>query len=48
MQGGSDNQLRGFLAGPFSIEVEKNIHGVDLYVVPLKNPMLLGLDFLLG
>jgi hypothetical protein len=31
MQADSDDQLRGFLAGPFSIQVGENIHRVELY-----------------
>jgi hypothetical protein len=48
IQAGSDDQLRGFLAGPFSIQVGESIHRVDLYVAPMKNSKLLGLDFLQG
>jgi hypothetical protein len=39
MQAGLDDQLRGFLAGPFSIQVGENIDPVDLCMVPLKNPI---------
>jgi hypothetical protein len=49
MQAGSDDQLRGFLVGPFSI------YGGGEYpssgfvcVAPLKSPMFLDLDFLQG
>lgn len=31
-----------------SIKVGKNVHKVDLYVAPLKDLMLLGVDFLRG
>jgi hypothetical protein len=48
MQTGLIDQLREFLAGPFSIQVGENIHQVDLYVLLLKNPIFLGLDFLQG
>jgi hypothetical protein len=48
MQDGSDDQLRGFLAGPFSIQMGNNIDRVDLYVAPLKNSVFLRLDFLQG
>jgi hypothetical protein len=44
MQAGSDDQLRGFSAGPFSIQVWENIHRVNVYVAL----MFLGLDFLQG
>jgi hypothetical protein len=37
MQAGSDGELRGFLTGPFSIQVGESIHRVDLYVLPIKN-----------
>jgi hypothetical protein len=46
MQAGVDARLKGFIAGPFSIQVGENIQEVDLYVAPLKDPMLLGIDFL--
>lgn len=45
LQGGTGAQLSGFIAGPFSIQVGENVHEVDLYVAPLKDPMLLRLDF---
>jgi hypothetical protein len=46
MQAGVDARLKGFIAGPFSIQVGENIQEVDLYVAPLKDPMLLETDFL--
>jgi hypothetical protein len=46
MQAGVDARLKGFIAGPFSIQVGENIQEVDLYVAQLKDPILLGIDFL--
>lgn len=41
-------KLNGFIAGPFSIQVGDNVQEIGLYVASLKDPMLLGLDFLRG
>ena len=39
-------RLKGFIAGPFDVKAGQNVHLVDLYVAPLKDSMLLGMDFL--
>lgn len=41
MQPGAGTRLEGFIAGPFSTQVGENVHNVDSYVAPLKDPMLL-------
>nr|XP_022308860.1 uncharacterized protein LOC111114716 [Crassostrea virginica] len=46
MQAGDNASLRGFVAGPFDVGVGRHTHRMDLYVAPLKDPMLLGMDFL--
>ena len=46
MLAGDDARLRGFVAGPFDVRVGWGTHKLDLYVAPLKDPMLLGMDFL--
>ena len=45
LQVGDGARLKGFIAGPFDVKVEQNVHQVDLYVAPLKDSMLLGMDF---
>ena len=39
-------RLKGFITGPFDVKAVQNVHQVDLYVAPLKDSMLLGMDFL--
>ena len=46
MLAGDDARLRGFVAGPFDVRVGWGTHKLDLYVAPLKDPMLLGMDYL--
>ena len=46
MQAGDSAHLRGFVAGPFDVRVGRRTHRMDLYVAQLKDPMLLGMNFL--
>ena len=46
MQAGDNASLRGFVAGLFDVRVGRRTHRMDLYVATLKDPMLLGMDFL--
>ena len=46
MQAGDNASLRGFVAGPFDVRVGRRTHRMELYAAPLKDPMLLGMDFL--
>ena len=46
MQAGDNALLRGFIVGPFDVRVGRRTHRMDLYVAPLRDPMLLGIDFL--
>ena len=46
LQAGNVARLKGFIAGPFVVQVGQNVHQVDLYVAHLKDSMLLGMDFL--
>ena len=39
-------RLKGFIAGPFNVKAWQSARQVDLYVAPLKDSMLLGMDFL--
>ena len=45
-QTGDGAHLKGFIAGLFDVKAGQSTHQVDLYVVPLKDSMLLGMDFL--
>ena len=46
LQAGDGARLKGFKAGPFDVKAGQSACEVDLYVAPLKDPMLLGMDFL--
>ena len=46
LQAGDGAHLKGFIAGPFDVKAGQNVHQMDLYVAPLKDSMLLGMDFL--
>ena len=46
MQAGDNSSLRGFVAGLFDVRVGRRTHRMHLYVATLKDPMLLGMDFL--
>ena len=48
LQAGDDARLKGFIAGPFNVKAGQNVRNYqeDLYVAPLKDSMLLGIDFL--
>ena len=36
MQAGVSARLRGFVAGPFDVRVERRTHKIDLYVAPSR------------
>ena len=46
LQAGDGACLKGFIAGPFDVMAGQSACQVDLYVAPLKDSMLLGMDFL--
>lgn len=46
LQAGSGANLQRFVAGPFDLRVGQHTHQIDLYVAPLKDRMLLGMDIL--
>lgn len=46
LQAGHGARLKGFVAGPFDFRVGRHTHRVDLYVAPLKDQMLLGMDIM--
>ena len=46
LQAGDGACLKGFIAGPFGVMAGQSARQVDLYVAPLKDSMLLGMDFL--
>ena len=48
MQAGADARRKGFIAGSFAIKAGRSLLNMDLSVAPLKDPMLLGVDFLRG
>ena len=45
LQAGDGARLKGFIAGPFVVQAGQNVHQVDLNIAPLKDSMLLGMDF---
>ena len=46
LEAGDGTRLKGFIAGYFDVKAGQNIHQVDLYLAPLKDSMLLKMDFL--
>ena len=46
MQAGDGAHLKGFIAGQFNVKAGQSTHQVDLYVAPLNDSILLGMDFL--
>ena len=43
---GKDLSMTGFRVGPVGISLEATKYVQNLYVAPIENPMLLGLDFM--
>ena len=43
---GKGMQMNGFIAGPFQVILGTHQFSVDIYVAPIEEEMLLGLDFL--
>jgi hypothetical protein len=39
-------QMNGYIAGPFQVVLGTHLFAVEIYVVPIEEDMLLGLDFL--
>ena len=46
LQAWDGSRLKAFIAGPFDVEAGKSARQVDLCVAPLKDSMLLGMNFL--
>ena len=46
MQVGDGAHLKGFIAGPFDVKAGQSTYQVNKPVAPLKDSMLLGMDFL--
>ena len=46
MQAGDGARLKGFIACQFDVKAGQSTHQVNLYVSPLKDSLLLGIDFL--
>ena len=48
LQAGDSARLKGFIADPFDVKAGQNVRNYqeDLYVAPVKDSMLLGIDFL--
>ena len=46
LKNGDDAQLKGFIEGPFDVKSGQSAYQVDLYLAPLKDSMLLEMDFL--
>jgi len=44
--GGKGMQMNGFIAGPFQVVLGTHKFSVDMYVAPIEEEMLLGLDIL--
>ncbi|XP_062615272.1 uncharacterized protein LOC134277010 [Saccostrea cucullata] len=45
-QAGENAELEGFIAGPVTVCIGQQEHEMKLYVAPLQDSMLLGMDFL--
>jgi hypothetical protein len=43
---GKGMQMNGYIAGPFQVVLGKHLFTVEIYVAPIEEDMLLGLDFL--
>jgi len=43
---GKGLQMNGFIAGPFRVELGEQTFSINIYVAPIGDEMLLGLDFL--
>jgi transposase InsO family protein len=43
---GREMVMQGFIAGPFRLTIGEQEYQVDMYVAPIQDDMLLGLDFL--
>ena len=43
---GKGMQMNGYIAGPFQVVLGTHLFAVEIYVVPIEEDMLLGLDFL--
>ncbi|XP_056011186.1 uncharacterized protein LOC130051924 [Ostrea edulis] len=46
VQAGENARMRGFIIGPVAVRLGDTEHNVDLYVAPLQDQMLLGMEFL--
>ena len=46
MQAGDGARMKGFITGPFDFKAGQSALQVDLYVAPLKDSLLLAMDFL--
>ncbi|XP_056003459.1 uncharacterized protein LOC130046578 [Ostrea edulis] len=46
VQAGENARMRGFVIGPVAVCLGDTEHNVDLYVAPLQDQMLLGMEFL--
>ena len=46
LQAGDAARLKGFISGPFDVKAGQSARQVYLYVAPLKDSVLLGMDFL--
>ena len=42
---GKGMQMKGYIAGPFQVVLGTHLFTVEIYVVPIEEDMLLGLDF---
>jgi hypothetical protein len=43
---GKGMQMNGYIAGPFQVVLGTHLFTVEIYVAPIEEDMLLGLDFL--
>jgi hypothetical protein len=43
---GKGMQMNGYIAGPFQVVLGTHLFTVEIYVAPIEEEMLLGLDFL--
>jgi hypothetical protein len=46
LSAGKGMQMNGYIAGPFQVVLGTHLFTVEIYVAPIEEDMLLGLDFL--